>query len=316
MATYAAKLRKTAIANGSIRLNSQGQISGGGVMEPFNAIGGDSVFYVDANRLNDGDGKTWKSAYNSLATGLAAAHTYMSTTTNRAWGHRATVYVCGDDIDETLTKFAEKTDVIGVGSTNQHPRPRLEGTHVLEATTEDTYHGCRFFNIEFYADTAGAMVTLPANQNGICFDNCVFNGNALATHGIVSTSNNDMKITNCTFLGGFTTACIKVSAGATSNVIIRDNMIQGQGIGIDFDCTTSTAIDCWAIDNLIHTVGLPIDSESDTAFLSLAVVGNRMITDVNTGTVTAGYDFVLGMANGNTITGQDECDAVPYVLQT
>jgi len=274
------------------------------------------IYYVDGNMASTaGDGKSWASAYKSLATALAASHTDIARTSDRQWAGRNTIYVKGDSVDESLTKLAQKTEVIGVGSCNQHPRPRLEGTHVIEAQATADYMGCRFFNIEFYADTAGIIMTIPANQNGIVFQDCVFNGNSIATSGLNITSSHDTEINNCRFLNSFTTNCIKVEAGAITNFIVRDCMIQGAGIGIDFNCTTSQAVDCWAIDNLIHTVGLPIDSESDTAFLSLAVVGNRMITDVDTTTVTDGYDFVLGMAADNTITGKDETDAVPYVLQ-
>jgi hypothetical protein len=274
------------------------------------------VYFVDANKSdNSGDGSTWATAYKYLATALAASHAKMALTADRNWAGRNTIYVKGDSLDEDLTKLAQKTDVIGVGSCNQHPRPRLEGTHVIEAQATTDYMGCRFFNIEFYASTAGKIITIPANQNGIIFQNCVFNGNSIATHGIQLTSSHDTEINNCRFVNGFTTACIYVPAGAITNFFVRDCIIQGAGIGIDFDCTTTQAVDCWFIDNLIHTVGVPIDSESDTAFLSVAVVGNRMITDVDTTTVTAGYDFVLGMALGNTVTGKDETDAVPYVLQ-
>ena len=81
------------------------------------------IYFVDGNKSDDsGDGTTWATAYKYLATGLAASHAQISATANRAWARRNRVYVCGDAIEENLTKFAEKTDVIGVGSCNQHPR--------------------------------------------------------------------------------------------------------------------------------------------------------------------------------------------------
>jgi len=317
MATYASKLRDTGVDGSTITLDEAGCIRSGLEMEPFNAKGHPSVFYVDGNRSNQGDGKTWATAFNSLAYGLAAAHSYMSTSSNRAWAHRAKVYVCGDALTEDLTKFAEKTDVIGVGSCNQHPRVRIDGTHVLEAATSDTYHGCRFFNIEFYGAAAGIIVDIPANQNGICFYNCVFSSTDAATIGLRQTQSHDMKIVNCCFDPntsgtGFSTAAIQVNAGVLTNFELRDCRIYSGAIGVDFNCTTGQAINCWAIDNLIYSTGIGIDSEDDT--LGLLVVGNRMITATDTTTYTAGFDFPLRRSLGNIITGQDETDMVPNVI--
>lgn len=280
-----------------------------------------SVFYVDANMVNDGgDGTSWASAYKLLATGLAASHADISRSADRQWAGRNTVYVKGDEIVEDLTKFAEKTDIIGVGSTNQHPRPRLDGTHVLEAATTDTYHGCRWFNMEFYGAAAGIIVDIPVDQNGQEFHNCVFSAVDGATIGLRAVQSHDMVIKDCWFDPntsgtGFATAAIQINAGSVTNFLLEGCRITSDGIGLDFNPTTSTAVNAWCLNNNFHCVGMCIDSESDTAFVSLAVVGNIMVTDIDTTTVTDGYDFVLGMAANNLLTGKDETDAVPYVLQ-
>jgi hypothetical protein len=281
-----------------------------------------TVFYVDGNMVNDGgDGKSWASAYKLLATGLAAAHEDIGRSADRQWAGRNTVYVKGDAIEESLTKFAEKTDVIGVGSTNQHTHTRIDGTHVLEAQTVDSYMGCNFYNIEFYGAAAGIIVDIPADQNGISFHNCKFTSTDGATIGLRAVQAHDMKIIDCVFDPntsgtGFATAAVQINAGSVTNFVMQNCRVTSDGIGLDFNPTTSTAVNCWCIGNNFHCVGLCIDSESDTAFVSLAVVDNNMITDVDTTTVTDGYDFVLGMAAGNILTGKDETDAVPYVLQT
>jgi len=281
------------------------------------------IFYVDGNKVNDGgDGKSWASAYKLLATGLAAAHTDIGRSADRQWAGRNTVYVKGDAIEEDLTKFAEKTDVIGVGSTNQHTHTRIDGTHVLEATTEDTYHGCRFINIEFYGSSVASIVTIPADQNGIQFIGCKFSAVDGATFGITATQSHDMRIVDCVFDPntsgvGFATAAIKIAAGSVTNFLLQNCRIHSGGIGLDFDPTDAQAINCWAIDNVMHTVGIGIDSENDEEDNGLLVVGNRMITDVDTSTVTNGYDFNLARAVANIITGTGgpDTDEVPYRLQ-
>lgn len=279
------------------------------------------IYFVDGNRNDDsGDGTTWATAYKYLATGLAASHAQISAAANRAWAKRNRIYVVGDAITEDLTKFAEKTDIIGVGTTNQHPRTRITGTHVLEATSEDTYHGCVWHNIEFYGQDGGIIVDIPADQNGQSFMNCVFSAVASATIGIRAVQSHDMNIVGCRFDPntsgvGFSTAAIQINAGSVTNFLLQDCRVSSGAIGLDFNPTTTQAVNCLAIDNYFHTVGMGIDSESDTAFVSLAVVGNRMITDIDTTNVTDGYDFVLGMAVDNEITGKDETDSVPVVLQ-
>ena len=92
MATYASKLRSSALDGATLRLNAAGQAAAGGIMEPFSAGttgGAPSVFYVDGNVVSSGNGLGWLSAFKTLAEGLAAAHSYASTSGNRAWAHPA-----------------------------------------------------------------------------------------------------------------------------------------------------------------------------------------------------------------------------------
>lgn len=322
MATWASKIRAEALDNATVRLNAAGQVSAGGIMEPFSAGtkgGAPSVFYADGNVVSSGNGLSWLSATKTLSEALVMAHAYMSTSGNRAWAQRATVYCCADNFTEDITLFAEKSDIIGVGTCNQHPRPRIEGTHVLVATGTDTFHSCRWFNVEWYGAAAGIIVDIPADQNGQEFHNCVFSAVDGATYGLRAVQSHDMTIKNCWFDPntsgtGFATAAILISAGSVTNFLLQDCRIYSGGIGLDFDPTTGTAINCWAIDNVIYSTGIPIDSEDDT--LGLLVVGNRMITAVDTTTVTAGYDYALRRAIDNFVTGQDETDQVPYIKES
>ena len=274
-------------------------------------------FFVDGNKSDDsGDGTTWDTAFKYLATGLAASHAQISSSANRAWARRNRIYVVGDAIEEDLTKFAEKTDIIGVGTTNQHPRTRIKGTHVLEAISADTYHGCSWHNIEFYGQDGGIIMDIPVDQNGQSFYNCVFSAVAAATIGLRAVQSHDMNIVNCRFdpntvNAGFSTAAIQINAGAVTNFLLQNCRITSGAIGLDFNPTTTTAINCWAIDNIMRTVGIGIDSESDSAD-SLICIGNRMITEVDTSTYTNGFDFVEKEAEGNVVTGSTgETDRTP-----
>jgi len=309
MATYAAKLRSTGIDNATVKLNADGQLVAGGAREPFSAAGGliPSVFYVDGNVVNSGDGFTWDTAKKTLAEGLAAAHLYQTTSSNRAWAHRATVYVAGDDLDEDLTKFAEKTDVIGVGSDDGNKGPRILGNHVLEAATEDTYAGCRFINMTFKPEASGPVVTIPTGQHGIEFHYSKWEWAAASTTGILITASLDMVVDNCRFVKGsgtgFSTGAISIGAGAASQTIITNSYIDAN-VGITLNAST-TGEGILIQNNTVIAVGVTIDDNSDLAY----VIDNRCISE---GTLGANsYDFSLAKSAGNIVTGSDNTLDVP-----
>lgn len=317
MATYSGKVRSTAVDNATIRLNAKGQISAGGIMEPFSAGtkgGAPSVFYADGNVVSSGNGLSWLSAVKTLAEALAMAHAYMSTSGNRAWAQRATVYCCADNFTEDLTTFAEKSDIIGVGSTNQFSRPRIEGTHVLVATSSDTYHGCHWHNVEWYGAAAGIIVDIPANQNGQGFYDCVWQSVDAATIGLRAVQSHDMQVVGCRFIPntsgtGFSTAAIQINAGSCTNFLVKDSFIYSGGIGLDFNCTAGQPLNC-VIEGcrLVCPAGLAIDDESD----DLWVFDNRWCCE---GVAAASsYDLDVKHAAGNIATGSDVTDGVPFVL--
>lgn len=309
MATYASKVRSTGVDNATVKLDSQGRLASVLAREPFTAGGGavNSVFYVDGNVVSSGDGRTWDTAYKTLTEGLAAAHSYQSTSANRAWAHRATVYVAGDDLDEDLTKFAEKTDVIGVGSDDGNKGPRLLGNAVLEAAATDTYAGCRFINMTFKPEAAGPVITIPTGQHGIEFIGCKFEWAASSTTGILITASLDMVVDGCRFVKGsgtgFSTAAISIAAGAANQTVITNNYIDSN-VGILLNAST-TGEGILIQGNTVIAVGVTIDDNSDLAY----VIDNRCISE---GTLGANsHDFSLAKSAGNIVTGSDNTLDVP-----
>lgn len=306
MATYAAKVRDTAIDGRTIKLRD-GRMYSTTVMEPFNAPSDNSIFYVDGNRSNTGDGKTWQSAFKTLAEGLLAAHTYQGTSANRAWAHRATVYVCGDDLDEDLTLLSEKTDVVGVGSANSRSGPRLYGNHVIQASATDNYNGCRFYNFSFQPQAAGITWDIPTGHHGIGWTNCVWEWAAASTTGIRITACQDTLIQGCRFTKGsgtgYSTAAISIATGASSQTQILDNYIDAN-IGITIHAGT-TGEGNLIQGNTIIAVGLTIDDNSDLWY----VVDNRCISEAALG--ASSYDFSTAKSAGNIVTGSDNTLDVP-----
>lgn len=317
MATYAAKLRPSAVDGQTIRVLPDGRIRGNAGMEPFSAGtkgGAPSVFYVDGNVVSSGNGLGWLSAFKTLAEGLAAAHTYMSTLGNRAWAQRATVYCCADFFTETITKFAEKTDVIGVGSDSEFAYPRLVGNQVLEPSGTDTYHGYHWHNMEFYGAT-GITVDIPIGQNGQGFYGCTFTPVNATTIGLSAIQSHNMQIVGCEFRPtaggiGHSTAAIQINAGSCTHFLLKDSFIYSYGIGLDFNCTAGQPINCVIEGCTLICPGnakMAIDDESS----DLWVINNRWCCELT----NVGDSFGLDVkhACGNIATGADHTDAVPDI---
>ncbi|KKL21180.1 hypothetical protein LCGC14_2448060, partial [marine sediment metagenome] len=276
MATYASKLRKTAVDGQTIRLLPDGRIRGNAGIEPFSAgtLGGaPSIFYVDGNVVSSGNGLGWLSAFKTLAEGLVAAHAYMSTSGNRAWAQRATVYCCGDNLDEDLVLGAEKSDVIGVGTSTSFDRCILIGNHAPRTTTTQ---GMRWYNMHFDSDTAGILWSLTAISSGIKYLGCTFGGrDAAQTSAILGTACTWIEVADCKFetnTANFTTACFSIAAGAAVGLNIHNNFIKGS-IGILINGSATAVGGSLLIDrNVIHTANETITDSS-----SLAVVTNNQL---------------------------------------
>jgi len=269
-------------------------------------------YFVAENGGNDSNnGESWDTAFDTLAVALAASHANIALTNN--WGKRNVIYYAQDGQEEDLTKLAQKTDVVGCGTMSQHPRPRLDGNHVCEAQGTADYMGCRFFNIEFYGQSAGIIIDIPANQNGIEFWNCVFSATNSATIGIRAVQAHDMVIKLCWFdpnTSGtaFSTAAVQINAGSLTNFLMEDCRVISGGIGLDFNCTAGQALNCWCNDNYIRSAGMPIDDEGD----NLYVVNNRMSTALNENEDT-GWSFNTLLASGNIVSAANGCHNVPDI---
>ncbi len=316
MATYAGKVRSTAVDGGTIRLNAKGQISAGGIMEPFSAgtLGGaPSVFYVDGNVVSSGNGLGWLSAFKTLTEGLAAAQAYQSTSGNRAWAHRSTIYACGDNLDEDLVLGAEKTDVIGVGTSTSFDRCILIGNHAPRTTSTQ---GMRWYNMHFDSDTAGILWSLTAISSGIKFLGCTFGGrDAAQTSAILGTACTWIEVGHCkweTNTANFTTASISIAAGAAVGLNIHDSFIKGS-IGILINASATAVGGSLLINNnVLHTANETVTDNS-----SLAVVtNNQLITLTSTSTTTAGYTGNLALWANNLLTGSGKTDQIPFISET
>lgn len=267
-------------------------------------------YYVDNNTGSDSDnGLSWDKAFLKISYAMAISHANIKETGKGRAANRNTIYVRGDDFDENLTKLAQKTDVIGVGSDDGNKGPRLLGNHTIDSTS---YMGCRLINMTFAGETNTHTILLPTQQNGIEFICCTFeplsNGQ---TYGIRADGCDDLVIKGCRFMReagsstGFATAAIDIGATSVVDLLISNNWIDAE-IGIVVDSSANACLSSSITNNFIHATTWTIDENGD----SIWIAGNTLISEA---VFASGYDFEDDHSVGNILTGSDVTRAIPVV---
>ncbi|HUU46380.1 MAG TPA: hypothetical protein VM118_11675 [Acidobacteriota bacterium] len=277
-----------------------------GAVNPTGALD----YYVDLNVSASGDGLSPATAFGTIAEAIAASNISIGLTANRWWARRNRIFVMGDGITESLTVLPEKCDIIGMGS-DLYPFPRVIGVQTIAAAAV----GCRIINMGFISTGAGATMTIPAGCHGFQLLGCLFLPTVTgSTIGLSITDTAACKIIGNTFqpaagdpATGVYATCISVLGTVGHEMEIAENKMWGTaGILI---AATVAGFGSILRENIIRAIDLPINDDSD----DFMIVNNRWITDINTGTSTAGWDFNLALAVGNIqmgVTGL--CDTVPY----
>jgi len=271
-------------------------------------------YFVDANRTVDtGDGLSWATAFQKLATALAASHANIALTANRNWAGRNRIFLKADSTTEDLVLLADKTDVIGVGSKDSYSMPCIIGNHV-PVHTEPYCMGTRFFNVQFRGAVAdgGIIWTLASTVSGIQFHGCHFNGWSTipATIGLKATASPRLEVHNCKFNGAFSTAAIHLLTGEANGTLIKDNLINSAGIGIDVDSGFTCANEqAFVIGNRIKATGLVIDDDSDTmVYMDNVCISGGAFGDTS-------HDIPATLSVNNVVTGSDKTGLVPSTDQ-
>ena len=274
-------------------------------------ISGAKDYYVDLNVTTAAaavaDGLSWGTAFQTIAEAITASNLSIGLTANRWWARRNRIFVCGDGITENLTVLPEKCDIIGVGS-DLYPFPRVIGHHTIAVAKV----GCRFINMGFQSSGTGPTFTIPASSHGLQFKDCTFTPTVGgSTIGLSITDTACVRIDNCRFQynagGGIYAMCISILGTVGHETEISNNrMTATAGILV---ATGINATGCLIVNNIIRATALAINDVSGL----YQVVNNRWMTDINTGTSTAGYVFTLALAAGNLQMGATGlCDTVPF----
>lgn len=266
-------------------------------------------YFVDGNSGGSGrDGKSWDTALDTLTEALALSHANIAAS-SRGWASRNTIFCKGDSLTEDLTKLADKTDVIGVGSCDgQMPGARLLGNHVISGA----YIGCRFINMALKDnDATGTIMTLVTAQGATQFIGCKFLSGTASVIALLATAVTDLYVGFCNFQGSWTsswsTAALSLGAGTGHRTIIEENTIgngHASGVGILVNGSRAGA-ESYIRRNDITCTALTVDDDSDT----FHVVGNILRSGGAVGATS--YDFNVALSTLNYVTGSDKTSIIP-----
>ena len=265
--------------------------SGGAIVFP-NPSGG-TDYYVCGNSGDDtNDGLSWATAYQTLATALAASHANIAAGST-GWAARNRIFCKGDDFVEDLVALAQKTDIIGVGSSDNYPMPCIRGNHA----PVNNAMGCRFFNVRFRPAASDDLVTLDSTSGGsIEFHGCIFDAHYeafTAPSAIDTTASQYVKVIGCDFLGQFSGDVIDIGAGKVNGMRIIGNKILGgadNGIVATGAMTVDQGRYALVADNYIQVADKIIDDGADSVLYSFNNVGvSGEAAGASAYVVTAGY---------------------------
>jgi len=298
-------------AGGQILVEPGGSVMGG------NPYGG-ADYWVDGNVLATGDGSL-NDPYLTLKEAITASNISIGDDSGyRWWARRNRIFVCGDqEIDEDLTTFPEKCDVIGFGF-DLEPMPRIIGHHIIAAQPTGKAYGTRFINCGFMNDDAGEHFHFLSDHMCVEFHGCILwplvTG---STHCIrLATSNRGFKFINSKIMvvaGGGANAiyaeAIKVEGTSQMDMEIRGSFIHGtEGIHI---VASSGGYNSFIDSNIIRATDLTINDLGDEAIITR----NMLISDAVAASTGAGA--IVGntsRAAGNRITCSDHLNA-PWPLE-
>jgi hypothetical protein len=274
-----------------------------------------TVYMVDSNAgVDTNDGKSWESCIKKLSVAMALSHADIAAADKLGYAARNVILFKGDQTataeGEDLTALAQKTDVIGIGSTDWKNKPQLIGNIAVGNTI--SYMGCKFHNIMFKGPVlvGGDIITLTG-QHGIGFYNCEFMGDSTtpATAAVLATACVGLEFKKCVTKGAFSDAVIELGAGQADDFIVEDCLIQGAEAGVEIGAATFAAGKYGMIKNNVINVAKACISDASN---KVYVINNRGITAAAEGVGLAGAIVCnIKFAQGNYFTTSDK-NSVAY----
>ncbi len=265
------------------------------------------TYFVDGNRGSNGnDGRSWDDAFKTLAFAFAASHANIAS--GGVAARRNTIYISGDWFVEDLVALPQKTDVIGVGSSDGFKGAGITGNHV----PVNAAIGTRFYNVNFRATAAADLWVITGAVAGLEFHGCRFlSGGTAPVSGIDTTACTFLKVIGCEFSGSFSADYIDIGPGAIDNMVIKDNIMSGgsdNGIMVTGTATMTATRRGMIVGNFIECADIFIDVNSTSLF---NVMDNVCISGEALG--SGSYVIDLTFASGNRVTGNDISATIPVI---
>jgi len=292
------------------RILSVGGVKASRPISDFRMVGEPEYYkkyFVDGNVTATGHGKNWTYPYSTVSEALAASHAAIALDSSRQWAARNVIYVKGDDIVEDLDLLGQKTDVFGVGSSDNYPMPCIRGNHVPITSGSS----CRFFNVRFRPTASEDLFTLSSTLSGVEFWRCLFDAQYstfTAPSAIDTTAMQYLKVIDCDFLGAFSSNYIDIGAGSVLGMrIVGNTMLGSAANGVEVTDTTTIVQSRYGLiaDNKIYCAGVTINDGADSTF----IVQNN--TCVSATTYGAGSHIITVEFAGNNVV---VADGVAYTI--
>ena len=273
-----------------------------------------TTYFVDGNSGNDANnGFSWDKAFKTLAFAFATSNTDIARGSDR-WARRNRIYIAGDDFVEDLVALPQKTDIVGVGSSDNYPMAAIRGNH----DPINNAVGCRFFNVRFRPAASADLITLLSTSGGgIEFHGCIFDANYstfTAPSAIDTTASQYLKVIGSEFLGAFSSDYIDIGAGAINGMEIAYNEMKGgadNGIMVTGTGTIVQGRRGSIHHNFIECADIFIDVNSTSVF---NVHDNTCISGEALG--SGSYVIDLTFASNNIVTGNDVSASIPVIPAT
>lgn len=254
MATYAAKLRSTAIDGTTVRLNNNGTISSNVPREPLGR-----VFYVDSvNGSAQNDALSWGTAVTTVDVAIAKTVADRGDRIYMAPWHVETEA----GVDTAIwTMSKDGVSLIGVKQGYQMPTFTFTDDGALASVTgaNCVIQNCKF--VSGVIDLASAL-TLGAASDGTVIDGCEFRDGDSAVleivYGISITAlASDITIQNCTFItfaAGSGTESAILGIGAHDRLRVLNNVFSGDWNDSVMDLSTTASTNILVADNVAYSL--------------------------------------------------------------
>jgi len=163
--------------------------------------------------------------------------------------------------------------------------------------------------------TGGDIWTIPTTISGLGFLGCAFDGygTTKASGAIIATASNQLTIVGCRFKGDFSDAVIEIGAGASNDLWIVGNTIQGANVGVEIDIAATFAnLGAWIKYNDISVTTLCIDDNSS----KVNIVGNNCVSlhACTDAACSGAMDANVALSVNNYVTTSDSSAPWPVAV--